>query len=384
MLRLYRRHRAACPHTWETYRRCACPIYVEGSLGGEYVRKAMDQTSWEAASDLVRGWTASGQVGVVRAEIPSIKDAVQKYVDDAQARQLQPASISKHRNLLEKRLLSWCEGKGLRHLKQLDVDALRQFRTTWPDGPLSAYKNLERLRGFLGFCLQSSRIERNHAKALKPPKVPDKSTKVKVFTEAQLAKILHACNEYPEWNAYGHDNRARVRALVLTLRWSGMRIGDCVGLQRMHLNGDKLSLNTQKSGSKIFVPLPKEAVNALESLGGDGAFFFWTGNGQRKSAVADWQRALRKLFMLAHMKGNPHMFRHTFATNLLSKGRRTVDASRHRVSDRRAADERNAQLRGSHVGKRQHEASAGLRGCRPRRSDEGQVNLVRHCQPAHE
>ena len=45
MLRLYRRHRAACPHTSETYRRCACPIYVEGSLGGEYVRKAMDQTS---------------------------------------------------------------------------------------------------------------------------------------------------------------------------------------------------------------------------------------------------------------------------------------------------------------------------------------------------
>ncbi|MEQ1759309.1 MAG: site-specific integrase [Vicinamibacterales bacterium] len=327
MLRLYRRHRTACPHTSETYRRCSCPIYVEGSLGGEYVRKAMDQSSWEAASDLVRSWTASGQVGVVRAEIPSIKDAVQKYCDDAQARQLQPASISKHKNLLEKRLLPWCEGKGFRHLKQLDVDALRQFRITWPDGPLSASKNLERLRAFLGFCLQSSWLEKNHAKALKPPRVPDQSSKVKVFTDAQLAKILKACDEYPERNSFGHDNRTRVKALVLTLRYSGMRIGDCVGLQKSHLKSDKLFLNTQKSGSKIFVPLPTDAVTALDAIGGDGPHFFWTGNGLRKSAVADWQRALRKLFTLAGVTGNPHMFRHTFATDLLSKGIPIEDVS---------------------------------------------------------
>jgi hypothetical protein len=32
---------------------------------------------------------------------------------------------------------------------------------------------------------------------------------------------------------------------------SGMRIGDCVGLQKTHLKDDKLFLNTQKSGGKI-------------------------------------------------------------------------------------------------------------------------------------
>ena len=266
MLRIFRRHRALCPHRSERYRRCSCPIYVEGSLGGEYVRKALDQTSWEAASDLIAAWTASGKVGVVRVDIPSITDAVDKFFDDATARQLQSATIAKQTNLLRKRLLPWCADKGLRLLKQLDVDALREFRATWEDGPLSAYKNLERLRSFFAFCQQAGWIPQNPAKALKPPKLPEKSSKVKVFSDEDLEKILAACDEYPQRNAWGHDNRARVKALVLTLRYSGMRIGDCVGLQKTHLKDDKLFLNTQKSGSKISVPLPKVAVQALKAI----------------------------------------------------------------------------------------------------------------------
>jgi integrase len=310
MLRIYRRHRTYCRHTSERYRRCTCPIYVEGSLGGQPIRKALDQTSWEAASDLIAAWTATGKIGVVRVEVPSIRDAVQKFVEDAKARQLQPATLGKHTNLLEKRLLPWCQHKGLTQLAQLTIDVLREFRATWSDGPLSAAKNLERLRSFLSFCLQSGWIPTNPAKALKPPKLPDKSTKVMVFGEDDIKKILDACDKYPERNAFGYDNRARVKAFVLTLRYSGMRIGDCVGLQASHLKGDKLFLNTQKSGSKIYVPLPKNTVDALAKLDNGNKQFFWTGNGLRKSAVADWQRTLRRVFEIAEVTGNPHMFRH--------------------------------------------------------------------------
>lgn len=327
MLRIYRRHRGTCGHTSERYRRCSCPIYVEGTLGGETVRRSLDLTNWEAASELVAKWTSSGQVGVARLDVPTIREAVTKYFEDAVARQLQPATISKHKNLLNKRLLPWCTDKGYQQLRQLDVDALRQFRATWPDGPLSAYKNLERLRAFFWFCHRSDWIEKNHAVGLKPPKLPDKSEKVKVFTPEQIARMIDGCDNYPERNSYGHDNRARMKALVLTLRYSGMRIGDCVSLRRSHLDGDKLSLNTKKSGSKIYVPLPPVAANALRAIEKDSEFYFWTGNGLRKSAVADWQRALRRIFELAKVKGHPHMFRHTFATDLLAKGIPIEDVS---------------------------------------------------------
>ena len=170
---------------------------------------------------------------------------------------------------------------------QHEHDALPEFHTTGKAGGPHRRKNLEGLRSFFSFCQQAGWILQNPAKALKPPKLPEKSSKVKVFSEEDLEKILKACDEYPQRNAWGHDNRARVKALVMTLRYSGMRIGDVVGLQKSHLKSDKLFLNTQKSGSKIYVPLPKIAVEALNAIENGSAYFFWSGKGLRKSAVAD-------------------------------------------------------------------------------------------------
>jgi hypothetical protein len=87
-LRLIRRHLKDCPHTSTRYRRCRCPIHVYGTLGGEIIRRALDQTSWEAATDLINGWTASGEIGVVKAEVPTVREAIAKFLIDCEARHL--------------------------------------------------------------------------------------------------------------------------------------------------------------------------------------------------------------------------------------------------------------------------------------------------------
>jgi len=67
---------------------CACPIRVQGSLGGEYVRQTLNLTVWGAAQEKVRGREASGQLGVIMSEIPTATEAIAKHVADAVARNL--------------------------------------------------------------------------------------------------------------------------------------------------------------------------------------------------------------------------------------------------------------------------------------------------------
>jgi hypothetical protein len=90
----------AVPRTSRNYRRCKCPIHVEGSLAGERIRKALDLTSWEAAQDLVRRWESQGRIQLVKIEV-TINDAVRKFLEDAKARHLSDATLQKYIVVLE-------------------------------------------------------------------------------------------------------------------------------------------------------------------------------------------------------------------------------------------------------------------------------------------
>jgi integrase len=60
----------------------------------------------------------------------------------------------------------------------------------------------------------------------------------------------------------------------------------------------------------------KEGLKSVEN----GEYFFWLGLGNPKSCVGDWQRSLRRLGEIAGVHIHAHRWRHTFATDLLSKG----------------------------------------------------------------
>ena len=323
-LAIYRRHSPDCqfygrPRRDSRAQKCQCQIWVQGSLGREYVRRSLDLISWQAAQDLVRGWEASGEVGVVRAEIPAISEAVDRFFEDATARGLSEATIGKQTVLLRKQFLPWCKSRGFHSLKQINVDEITQFRTTWTDSPITKYKKQERLKGFFHFCVAREWLRTNPVAALKPVKVPPSQTLP--FDEDQVRAVLEACDRFSLKGIYGEQNRTRLKALTLLMRYSGLRIRDAVTCERKRLVDGKLFLYQAKTGTPVYCPLPPLVVDALSDLNGSNpTYFFWSGNGNPKSAVADAQRSFRRLFALADVEGHPHMFRDTFAVELFKRG----------------------------------------------------------------
>lgn len=328
MLHLYRRHLKSCPHRAWTYRRCQCPILVKGTLAGEFVKKSLDMTNWDAAQKLIGEWVKDGKIGqLVPAGSTTIQTAVVDFLKDAEVRGLSKATIGKYKVLLEGRLLKWARGEEATALLwNLNLDALTRFRATWPDAPLAKQKNQERLRAFLRWCVARSWLSSNPADGLSTVKVRPNPTLP--FSQDEMSAIIDACSRYPTANAYGYDNRSRVLAFVLTLRYSGLRIRDVVTLRWDAVQDGKIDLYTQKTGQHVYVPLPASCVASLETIRGEGEYVFWTGRGLAKSAVADWQRSLRKLFELAKVEGgHAHRFRDTFAVELLLAGVDIADVS---------------------------------------------------------
>jgi site-specific recombinase XerD len=319
-LTLWRWHARTCPHRKKGRRwnRCNCGIWVQGSLGGEWIKRSLNTREWGAAAAIVHGWEASGQVGVVKADVPTVVRAVELYFDDAKARHLAATTVRKRRELLEGKLLPFCKAKGVSLLKQLDVALLRSFRNGWPYSALSAVKRLEYLRSFLRFCQDSGWIESNPAMVLKPPKVSQRPTLP--FEDGEIDRILKAADKLADWGSFG----PKARTMVLLLRYSGLRMQDAACLERSRLKTGKLFMYTQKTGTPVYCPLPPAVVNALKKVSNSHPeYFFWDGRSERETTVKSWNRVFRKIFATADpgiKGGHPHRFRDTFAVSLLLSG----------------------------------------------------------------
>lgn len=323
MLTLFRRHLKDCPHASRRYRRCRCPIHVEGTLGGDKVRRALDLTSWEAAQELIHEWNVTGRIGGRLQKSAAVVDAVASFLADAAARKLSTGSVARYRAFLERSLLPWCQSEGIREVRELTFERLAAYRATWTTW--SAYtsaKNLELLRMFLRFCVDARWIEENGARKLKSPKI--RMAPTLPFEEAEEERILRACELYVTHNRHGKHSPARLRAFVLTLRYTGLRIGDVATLEVKRLEGNSIFLYTHKTGVPVYVPIPPYVAEALReqaALNPNPGYFFWTGQSQVKCVTVLWQRSLGTLFKKAGVEnGHAHRYRDTFAVSLLLAG----------------------------------------------------------------
>ena len=274
--------------------------------------------NWAAAAKTIHNWEASGKIGEDPPDVPTIKKAVEKYLADAEARHLAPETVRKRRELLEGKLLPFCETKGYEMLLHLDVDVLRIFRASWPYSPLSARKRLEYLRSFFRFCHDSGWIDRNPAMAVKSSKAEQNPTLP--FSDEEVERVLDAARALTGFGRYG----PKIEPMVLLLRYSGLRMQDAACLERSRLVDDKLFLYQQKTGMPVYCPLPPSVVERLQAVQNDNdRFFFYDGTSQPQSMVKSWDRVFQKVFATAKPAvkgGHPHRFRDTFAVSLLLKG----------------------------------------------------------------
>ena len=321
MLIIYRRHEKRCAHRPKKrkYRRCGCPVWVDGYVKGERIHKTLDTRNWTKAQRIVLEWEVEGE-RPVEPEAVTIIQACDVFLEDAAARNLREPTLYKYR-LLFRRLQEFAQTKGIRQVRQLDLDKVRDFRATWPNRNIAARKKLEALRTFMRFCWESGWIPNNPASVLKPPKTTDPPTVP--FTPEEVASVLSACDQYyGGLGQRGRINAYRLHALVLLLLYSGLRIRDAVTLSNDRIVNGKLLLYTAKTGTPVFCPLPPFVVAELEKIRPTNSqHYFWSGESKPKSSVGDWQRSLKKLFRSAGVPdGHAHRFRHTFATNLLLAG----------------------------------------------------------------
>lgn len=319
----YRRHSADCPHRANAqYKKCRCPMWLYVTTDGREIRKSLKTRSWEVAAKKALEIDAEQRVDLHRGAPVGIGTACELFRTDAQARGLSAGTLKKYRVLCEQ-LEAWCKAAGIHSPYQLTLVDLQKFRASWKDAPMSAAKKLERLRTLCGFLHAHGWIRQNFAKAIKPPKVDDAPTLP--YTQDEVVALFAACERLGGNGALG---AARMRALLLVLRYLGLRISDAVRLRVDAIKGGTLILRMQKTRVPVTLPVPAFVAAALEPIAQPNGYYFTTGRSKVTTDTGNWRRRFRRLAKLAGVvDAHPHRFRDTFAVELLQAGVSIYDVS---------------------------------------------------------
>jgi integrase/recombinase XerD len=317
MLSLYRRHLSTCGQKSRRFRRCSCPVWVQGTLGGEEIRKSLDLTSWDAAEKILFAWKEAGKIGAEGKKAVLLHEASEKYLRDAATR-LKPSTVDLYKRG-QKHLLAWCDEKKVLTVPDLSIEKLREYRETWTCKPVTSARRIDRLKMFLGFCMDSGWIKTNPAKMLKAPET--RTVGKAPFTSEELEAIFEACGALVTRGTWGKENVKRVRAFIYILRYTGLRISDAAGLKVSNVRAGKVLLRTEKTGTLVWIPIPDFVVQVLEEVPRVSNFYFQTGRAKAKTVRGGWDRSIRTILKLAKVDhGSAHSFRSTLAVDLLNKG----------------------------------------------------------------
>jgi integrase len=153
-------------------------------------------------------------------------------------------------------------GQGVTQLGSVTVDHLAAWKSTWKEPTdLGKRKEQERLRTFFRWCGRRKYILEDPAEGLARIRA-DTGGKRERFTGGEIEPIFAVIlGIYPN-----ETKAAKVRAFLLTLQYTALRIGDATNLQTSHLIGYRLFLQTMKTGQAVFTVVPPLLVDALNAV----------------------------------------------------------------------------------------------------------------------
>lgn len=313
MLTLYRRHFLkskrepnGCPKQKDRYwRRCNCPMWVEGTLGSVYHRESLKTRSWERAKEIIEKWEAKPDQRPNRQSTVSLSDAGAQYVAHCQAANLSESTIRHRRQLLD-RFTTWCAAHRCHTVDDVNLKLLRQWFAA-RENRMASTRGQERteLSLFFQFAVREKWIEDDPTTNIARVVVRQQPTEY--LDRDEFNRLVDAITD------------PKLRALVLLLRWSGLRITDALKLERRRIDSSGLLMLYQsKTNTPVVVPLPPHVIRALKLLPNEGERFF---DGPAEPQ-ADWARSqLKSIAKRAGLKHiHPHQLRDTFAIELLLSG----------------------------------------------------------------
>lgn len=365
---LYRRHTKSCIKGYEQNHRifqprtakeakadCECPIVVSGSLRLEQRRikhLSLDTTAWDkalATKELWERWDAltDPNPSPKPKETITVEEAAERFLalKGPHGENIGRFAIRKHRIMLEQRIKPWCAEHRIAFITAFDdattvTDCFLSFKNLNPHRnkknrppvvlPLSdAMRGHEvsRYRAFLEFCVERGWLQHNHAMKIKLGK---RNTAAKYGLTPEEEKQVWEALEAGAVRCHG------LGELCLVMRWAGLRISDATALDETQLvQGNQgwviKIMSTQKTGEWVRVPTTNEVADALRALSFKGEkdgkrYWFWTGNGEKDTAINNWRARITELFEAAQAErlfshsASPHTWRHTFAIDMLNRG----------------------------------------------------------------
>jgi integrase/recombinase XerD len=186
-----------------------------------------------------------------------------------------------------------------------------------PKSQVGRAKYQETLKMFFRRCRLLGWIPSNAAELLES--IRTDPAEIKVYASDEKRKLFELIPEtFPK-------KAEMLRAFLLVLRFTALRISDVVALEVANLEDEGIALPAQrKTDEPVYCALPPSVVSTLRSLKPKSErYFFWTGNGQLETAMKDWSGMMLKLFRAAGVPElwqggkRSHNWRDTLAMEIL-------------------------------------------------------------------